>query len=223
MAHFETLGFLWNTAGSYAVNMLPAMFLAAVFFLLCAPARMRRLMYSERYSRMAREIALLGFVLFCAGLGALTLTPAGFWGALFAGYPMPLFQGFGENVNYIPLVALYSAFRGDTWNLFFFLGNVAMFAPFGFFPSLLWDKPNWRKAALIGFGTSFFIECTQLFVARSTDVDDLILNTLGALCGYWLYLLMSKLCPRAVTKFRCERRGGPICTQNRKLNNSPKS
>ena len=223
MAYVETLGFLWNTAGSYTKNMLPAMFLATIFFFAFLPLRRHRLARRGLHSGIRREGALFCFVLFCMGLGALTLTPPGFWGSLLAGYPSPLFRGFSPVMNLIPVVELVPALRGDPWNLFFLLGNMAMFAPLGFFPSLLWDKPSWRKAALIGFTSSFLIEFIQLFVARSTDVDDLILNTLGALCGYWLYLLINRLWPCAVSKFHCERRGDPIWTQNKKSNSLPES
>ena len=39
-------------------------------------------------------------------------------------------------------------------------------------------------------GISLFIESTQLPLPRTTDVDDLILNTTGALIGYGLYRLI---------------------------------
>ena len=39
-------------------------------------------------------------------------------------------------------------------------------------------------------GISLFIESTQLPLSRTTDVDDLILNTAGALIGYGLYRLI---------------------------------
>ena len=41
---------------------------------------------------------------------------------------------------------------------------------------------------LIGFGISFAIEVLQMFCGRTTDVDDLLMNTLGALIGYWMFL-----------------------------------
>ena len=57
------------------------------------------------------------------------------------------------------------------------------------------------RAAAIGLGTSLFIEVAQYFLMRSTDIDDVILNTLGALCGWWLYLLLRRACPRFTEKF----------------------
>ena len=70
------------------------------------------------------------------------------------------------------------------------LGNVAIFLPLGVLPLLLW--PRWRKgrAVLLGMGVSIFIELVQPLVGRTRDVDDLILNTLGALLGWLIVLLV---------------------------------
>ena len=59
-----------------------------------------------------------------------------------------------------------------------FLGNIIMFMPFGLFIPYLWGISG-KKTILIGFSSSLFIEFCQLFLSRGTDVDDLILNTLG--------------------------------------------
>ena len=45
-----------------------------------------------------------------------------------------------------------------------------------------------------GVGFSLFIEILQLpFYDRVTDIDDLILNSLGFLIGYGIFLLVKKL------------------------------
>lgn len=70
--------------------------------------------------------------------------------------------------------------------------NAVMFLPFGFFLPVLWKKcRSWRVTTLAGLLTSALIEFLQLFSFRATDVDDLIMNTLGAFLGYigaWLFL-----------------------------------
>ena len=60
---------------------------------------------------------------------------------------------------------------------------------------------------LLGFFTSCAIEFTQFFIGRSTDIDDVILNTAGALAGYWLFWLVWALFPNALSKFQCRERG----------------
>lgn len=70
-------------------------------------------------------------------------------------------------------------------------GNVMAFMPFGFILPEVWDQLNhWYTITLLGFLFSLFIEMTQL-VSRvgSFDVDDLLLNTLGALVGYFVFIM----------------------------------
>jgi len=45
-----------------------------------------------------------------------------------------------------------------------------------------------------GFGCSLCIELSQLpFSSRVSDIDDLILNTLGFALGYGIYLLVTAI------------------------------
>lgn len=74
------------------------------------------------------------------------------------------------------------------------LGNLLLFVPFGFLLPLLWPDKNECVGTLFsGFILSVFIEACQLFVGRSCDVDDLILNTLGAFVGYIVYAILHLL------------------------------
>ena len=72
--------------------------------------------------------------------------------------------------------------------------NMIMMMPFGFLLPLLW--PQWRKlwkVILAGLGFSLLIEVLQLFNTRLSDVDDLIMNSLGAGIGYLAWLLFTRL------------------------------
>ena len=71
------------------------------------------------------------------------------------------------------------------------LGNIVMFMPFGFFFSLLW-RISGKKAVAAGFLISLSIELIQLMLPRSTDIDDLILNTAGAALGLLIYRVLHK-------------------------------
>ena len=65
--------------------------------------------------------------------------------------------------------------------------NAVMFAPFGFLLPVLWRGcRKWSVTTLAGFLLSLTIEVLQMFCFRATDVDDLLMNTLGALLGYFL-------------------------------------
>lgn len=66
--------------------------------------------------------------------------------------------------------------------------NVVLFAPLGLLVPLLSPKrlALW-KIALLGFAVSLVIELSQLVNLRATDVDDLIMNTFGAIVGCVVY------------------------------------
>lgn len=199
-----------NAIASYLLQMLvPALAGALIWFF----TRPLRLGLGKPRSSRSREIAWLILFMFVAGLLALTITPAGFWPALLHGEkPMLMPDRGGREVNLVPFVRslelLRYYIRNGYWSaiLVNFPGNIVMFLPIGFFAALLSDKPRWWKSVLITAALSAFIEFFQLFVARGTDVDDLILNTLGGLCGYWVYLLVRRGSPGFVS--RCGRRKG---------------
>lgn len=72
--------------------------------------------------------------------------------------------------------------------------NIIMFMPLGFLLPLIWENfRNAGKVVLMGFLMSLTIEICQLFNIRTTDIDDLMMNTLGALAGYCCWKLFSHL------------------------------
>jgi glycopeptide antibiotics resistance protein len=67
-----------------------------------------------------------------------------------------------------------------------FIGNIVAFMPMGLIPPLILGRRTklWH-VVLFGLSLSLAIEGGQyLSGRRMTDVDDLILNTLGSLLGY---------------------------------------
>lgn len=74
-----------------------------------------------------------------------------------------------------------------------YLLNIVMFLPLGFLVPLIWKQmANLIRILELGLGFSLFIEISQLLNNRSTDIDDLLMNTLGALSGYLLYRIWTK-------------------------------
>ena len=101
---------------------------------------------------------------------------------------------FPPRINLIPFVNLfdYDNMRDALLN---FVGNIAMFIPVGIiWPSVFKKLDTHKKVFAAGFGFSLIIEILQLpFFDRVSDIDDLILNTLGYLIGYGIYLLFKNL------------------------------
>lgn len=74
------------------------------------------------------------------------------------------------------------------------IANILMFMPLGFIlPIAVQKARTWRKVLVCVMGFSFFIEFVQFFIGRSADIDDLMLNTLGGMLGYFIFTFLSKL------------------------------
>ena len=79
-------------------------------------------------------------------------------------------------------------------------GNVALFLPFGFLLPLLAPRlDRWWRTVGAGFALSAAIELTQLAFPglRRPDVNDVLMNTLGAALGFAAYRLAVGLRARA--------------------------
>ena len=73
------------------------------------------------------------------------------------------------------------------------IGNILLFMPMGVLLPLCWRECNKWYAVLMGSAIiSLLIELWQLFLVRSTDIDDLILNVTGGMCGYCVYIFLKK-------------------------------
>ena len=97
-------------------------------------------------------------------------------------------------VNLVPLVHILEFdSRGEL--LLNVLGNPAMFIPSGIlFPALFPRLDRFWKVTAAGALLSLSIELLQLpFYVRATDIDDLLLNTLGCALGYGIFALCRKL------------------------------
>ena len=98
-------------------------------------------------------------------------------------------KAFPFRINWIPLVNLldYPEMRDILINV---IGNTTMFIPIGVVWPIVYKELNTHKKIIsAGIGFSLCIEILQLpFYDRVTDVDDLLLNSLGFIIGYLLYL-----------------------------------
>ena len=101
---------------------------------------------------------------------------------------------FPFRVNSIPFVHLfdYESKRDLLLNV---IGNAAMFIPSGIVLPIVYKNLNrFWKVFLAGAGISLCIETIQLpFSVRATDIDDLILNTVGVIVGYGIYAFIQRI------------------------------
>ncbi len=94
--------------------------------------------------------------------------------------------------NYVPFKTILNYIGGNpTWvvatrNL---EGNIIPFIPLGFFIPLLYNHPlTWKYVLVAAFLLSLALESTQVLLRAGVfDIDDIILNVLGAIVGYGVY------------------------------------
>ena len=74
------------------------------------------------------------------------------------------------------------------------IGNVALFIPTGIIMPIVFKRlDRWWKAIPAGMLISLAIEVLQLpFASRASDIDDLILNSLGVIIGYCIFALVRR-------------------------------
>lgn len=87
-------------------------------------------------------------------------------------------------------------FRYDVGSRLFFkniIGNVLLFVPYGFFASFYIELKNPIKALILILAASISIEVTQLAIGRVFDVDDILLNVVGGMIGYFIYMIIYKI------------------------------
>ncbi|WP_326837743.1 VanZ family protein [Amycolatopsis rhabdoformis] len=91
-----------------------------------------------------------------------------------------------ENLNLVPLAGILDEARNvrGPIGLLNNLGNIALFVPLGFLATAVTRRNAAVVVALAWFSAA--IETVQYFIGRSADVDDVLLNTLGAALGVLL-------------------------------------
>jgi glycopeptide antibiotics resistance protein len=143
---------------------------------------------------LRREFLLLAFVFYLAGLAAATLTPnrssrlraAGTGGVELRPNPASLTCASPS----LPVGSTAQAFCVHNAR-----GNVMLFFPLGILLPLVWPRLRFWRALQIAIALSISIELLQYVSSawgsyRAADVNDVILNTLGASLGLALVSLL---------------------------------
>ena len=119
-------------------------------------------------------------------------------------FPIPFQEIYpsGYEYNFIPFKSIADSLNaGLRPALTSVLGNVILTMPFGFLITLLKDNKKFLNVLIFVVAFSFAIELTQHIIGigigyryRNVDIDDLILNTIGGIIGWFIY----KITPRKV-------------------------
>lgn len=95
--------------------------------------------------------------------------------------------------NFIPFKEIMR-YRPDS-SLFYrnVIGNILLFVPFGYLVSFYLRNPKYFIVLILTFITSISTEIIQMYIGRSFDIDDILLNFLGGLLGFWIFKIQSRL------------------------------
>jgi glycopeptide antibiotics resistance protein len=143
----------------------------------------------------SREFLLFVFYLYIIAIAAITIVPLSY----------SVHRTPGENdLNFVPLKttmnAIKHAMKFERFRISMLFqntaGNIVMFVPLGFLLPLVIKKINsFARVFFAGLFFSALIELMQYTersfgVYRSVDIDDVILNTLGAILGWMILCAM---------------------------------
>ena len=100
-------------------------------------------------------------------------------------------------VIWVPLKTTLQDLRkmGLWWEFYHIAGNMVWFVPFGVLGAVLFaGLRKWSVMPFAALGVSFLLELMQwVFQTGVSDVDDLILNTMGACAGFLLWQFCGRI------------------------------
>ena len=111
-------------------------------------------------------------------------------------YNLVLFKEIMRFWNYRDQLGIFSVFA----NL---AGNILIFITFGFFMTVASEHRNFFVTVMDTFLLSLIIEVIQLLTKVGCfDVDDLLLNTIGGVVGYIIFMISNVIRRNYVKKRR---------------------
>lgn len=140
-------------------------------------------------TRLLHHVALMLLILYT---GLLL-----YW--MFLGFGRTLRPGPPYSYNIVPFDTIRQYWRAmesfpfRVWGVNL-LGNIGVFIPFGIFVPIIWVSMRSIGSLLLTIVIALVIlEVSQMLLGAGTmDVDDIILNVLGVLCGRVAYVFLRK-------------------------------
>lgn len=102
----------------------------------------------------------------------------------------------GES-NFVPFKSIWSYLIGEKGLLIGginLVGNIALLVPIGFLASFIYWKMTWKESLALAVASGLIIEGMQVVLHIGIfDIDDVILNALGVMIGYFMFVIFAKL------------------------------
>lgn len=94
-----------------------------------------------------------------------------------------------STANLIPFKEMFRFEIGSKMFIKNVLGNIILFLPYGFYLSYFMKLRKVKYVAFFSLFVSVAVEIIQYRIGRVFDIDDIILNIVGGILGYYLYRL----------------------------------
>lgn len=152
-------------------NVWPMVF---IFTTIIISMRVTQLLKTHTTFYLYKDLMVLGFIVYILCL-----------------FHVVTFQDVNWSTsNFIPFQEMFRYDFGTGLFMRNVIGNMLIFLPFGFFVSYFLDLNKVRTIMILSLITSTCIETTQLVIGRVFDVDDIMLNIVGGMMGYFLYRVL---------------------------------
>ena len=154
------------------VNILSNIWpMVVIFTVILSSFRLTYILKYEEKFILYKEVLKLGFVIYIMSL-----------------FYVVTFQDVSWSTsNFIPFKEMFRYEVGSIMFLKNVIGNMIMFMPYGFFISYFLKAERTSTILCLSIIVSLTIEVTQLMIGRVFDVDDIMLNILGGLIGFYIY------------------------------------
>ena len=109
-----------------------------------------------------------------------------------------------SGVNLIPFNEILRYPIGSDYFYSQVIGNILLFIPFGFFASYYTKVKRLGGITIMTFLVSLTIELVQKYIGRSFDIDDIILNIIGGLIGFLVYVGLDAIARKLPSLFKSD-------------------
>lgn len=90
--------------------------------------------------------------------------------------------------NFIPFKEMFRYSIGSDGFLKNVVGNIMLFIPYGFLTSYFLNNKKLSIITILTIITSLTIETVQYYIGRVFDIDDIILNVIGGIIGFLIFI-----------------------------------
>ena len=150
------------------INVLPTLFILTILIIII---RIIYMVYNDKKVIFYKEIIMFIFVFYILFL-----------------YYMVTFKDNNYGVN--NFIIFKEILRYNIKSPLFFrnvIGNILLFIPLGLFLTYYKKNSSFFHTFLFSIIVSFLIELIQSMIGRTFDIDDIILNLIGSITGFYLF------------------------------------